>query len=75
MSGNDYEWSSVNEGTHEPQLEKVQHDEVPRALSPEHEKRLWRKVDLRLLPILSVMYLLSFMDRGRSYKLSCMFPN
>ncbi|KAF9234650.1 MFS general substrate transporter [Melanogaster broomeanus] len=33
-------------------------------LTPEQEKRLWRKVDLRLMPILSLMYLLSFMDRG-----------
>ena len=39
-------------------------DVAPRALSPEAEKRLWRKVDLRLMPILSAMYLLAFMDRG-----------
>lgn len=28
------------------------------------EKEVWRKVDRRLLPILAVMYLFSFMDRG-----------
>lgn len=39
-------------------------DDAPPALSAEDERRLWRKVDLRLMPILSVMYLLSFMDRG-----------
>ncbi|KAF8427633.1 MFS general substrate transporter [Boletus edulis BED1] len=39
-------------------------DEAPRALSAEEERRLWRKVDVRLMPILSVMYLLSFMDRS-----------
>jgi hypothetical protein len=31
----------------------------------EQEKKLWRKIDLRLMPILSLMYLFSFMDRGR----------
>ncbi|KAF9234655.1 MFS general substrate transporter [Melanogaster broomeanus] len=38
--------------------------DAPPMLTPEQEKRLWRKVDLRLMPILSLMYLLSFMDRG-----------
>ncbi|KAF9220039.1 MFS general substrate transporter [Gyrodon lividus] len=38
--------------------------DAPPILTPEQEKRLWRKVDLRLMPILSLMYLLSFMDRG-----------
>ncbi|KAG0692234.1 MFS general substrate transporter [Suillus ampliporus] len=33
-------------------------------LTPEQERRLWRKIDLRLMPILSLMYLLSFLDRG-----------
>ena len=36
----------------------------PPNLSPEEEKRLFRKIDLRLMPILSLMYLLSFLDRG-----------
>jgi len=36
---------------------------VPR-LTPEQERKLWRKVDMRLVPILSLMYLLSFLDRG-----------
>ncbi|KDQ51627.1 hypothetical protein JAAARDRAFT_139858 [Jaapia argillacea MUCL 33604] len=38
--------------------------DAPPPLSAEQEKTLWRKVDLRLMPILSVMYLLSFLDRG-----------
>ncbi|KAG1731485.1 MFS general substrate transporter [Suillus paluster] len=33
-------------------------------LTPEQERKLWRKIDLRLIPILSLMYLLSFLDRG-----------
>ncbi|KAF5328380.1 hypothetical protein D9619_013264 [Psilocybe cf. subviscida] len=36
----------------------------PPILTPEQEKKLWRKVDLRLMPILSLMYLFSYMDRG-----------
>ncbi|KIM57699.1 hypothetical protein SCLCIDRAFT_28656 [Scleroderma citrinum Foug A] len=31
---------------------------------PKQESRLWRKVDLRLMPMIALMYLLSFMDRG-----------
>ncbi|KAF9505787.1 hypothetical protein BS47DRAFT_1306165 [Hydnum rufescens UP504] len=30
------------------------------------EKRLYRKIDLRLMPILSLVYLLAFMDRGNA---------
>ena len=56
-------------------FEDKQHDEgrledadldlknVPR-LTPEQERKLWRKVDMRLVPILSLMYLLAFLDRG-----------
>ncbi|KAJ3714828.1 major facilitator superfamily domain-containing protein [Lentinula raphanica] len=36
----------------------------PPILSEEEERKLWRKIDLRLMPILCVMYLMSFMDRG-----------
>ena len=36
----------------------------PSHLSEAEEKKLWRKVDLRLLPILTLLYLMSFMDRG-----------
>ncbi|KAF8486591.1 MFS general substrate transporter [Gautieria morchelliformis] len=36
----------------------------PPKLTAEEEHRLYRKLDLRLMPILSLMYLLSFMDRG-----------
>ncbi|KAJ7733611.1 MFS general substrate transporter [Mycena olivaceomarginata] len=38
----------------------------PPSLSDEEERKLWRKVDLRLMPILSLMYLLSFLDRGNA---------
>lgn len=36
----------------------------PPTLSPDEEKRLWRRIDIRLMPILTLMYLLSFLDRG-----------
>ncbi|KDE06251.1 hypothetical protein MVLG_03410 [Microbotryum lychnidis-dioicae p1A1 Lamole] len=35
-----------------------------RMFTPEEEAKIWRKVDLRLLPYLALLYLLSFMDRG-----------
>jgi len=38
----------------------------PPTLTPEQERALYRKVDLRLMPILASMYLLSFLDRGLS---------
>ncbi|KAJ7242479.1 MFS general substrate transporter [Mycena rebaudengoi] len=36
----------------------------PPILSAEEERKLWRKIDLRLMPILTLMYLVSFLDRG-----------
>jgi hypothetical protein len=36
----------------------------PPQLSDVEEKKLWRKVDKRLMPILTLLYLLSFIDRG-----------
>ena len=37
----------------------------PPQLTQAEEKKLWRKVDLKLLPVLALMYLLSFIDRGK----------
>ena len=36
----------------------------PPTLTPEEEKKLWRKIDMKLMPILTLMYLCSFLDRG-----------
>ena len=36
----------------------------PPKFTPEEEKRVYRKIDMRLLPILTIMYLMSFLDRG-----------
>lgn len=39
----------------------------PPDLSQEDERKLWWKIDLRLMPILCVIYLMSFMDRGECH--------
>ncbi|XP_006457076.1 hypothetical protein AGABI2DRAFT_188790 [Agaricus bisporus var. bisporus H97] len=38
----------------------------PPKLTSKEEKRLWRKIDLKLMPILTVVYLVSFIDRGNA---------
>ncbi|KIO01592.1 hypothetical protein M404DRAFT_16215 [Pisolithus tinctorius Marx 270] len=35
-------------------------------LTPKEESKLWRKVDLKLMPMIALMYLLCFMDRGNA---------
>lgn len=47
-----------------PDEKDIVKDTAPPVLTPEQEKKLWRKVDMRILPILTTMYLCSFMDRG-----------
>lgn len=37
---------------------------APPVLTQEEEKRLWRKIDWHILPIITVMYLCSFVDRS-----------
>lgn len=37
---------------------------VPAAIDKETEKRLLRKMDIRLIPMLTLLYLLAFLDRG-----------
>ncbi|KAI0332181.1 MFS general substrate transporter [Cubamyces sp. BRFM 1775] len=36
----------------------------PPILSAEEERRLWRKIDKRLIPISTLLYLVSYLDRG-----------
>ncbi len=36
----------------------------PPVLTAEEERRLWRKVDMRLIPISTLLYLVSYLDRG-----------
>lgn len=37
---------------------------TPPTLTAEEERRLWRKVDMRLMPILMLMYLFLALDKG-----------
>ena len=47
----------------------------PCEMSPEMEKRLYRKVDLWLMPILALMYLCAFIDRGICCRALCPVSN
>jgi hypothetical protein len=49
-----------NSDSHDKQYLADEH--VP--FTPEEEKKLMRKIDLRLIPWLSFLYLLSFLDRA-----------
>lgn len=67
---------SISKGTVEAMEEKVTTEETdiaypveqelstPPTLTAEEERRLWRKIDLRLLPILIIMYLVASIDRS-----------
>lgn len=51
--------------TFRPTLDAIELDlPPPPYLTRAQERRLWRKMDLRLLPILAFIYLMAFMDRG-----------
>lgn len=41
---------------------------TPLRPSPAEEAKLYRKIDLRIMPILVVMYTCSFLDRGRRFR-------
>lgn len=36
----------------------------PPILNAEEERRVWRKIDKRLIPISTLLYLVSYLDRG-----------
>ncbi|KAI0696770.1 MFS general substrate transporter [Cerioporus squamosus] len=69
--GDDSEKGTIEEVTRESlstrDVEAYRQDSAPDVqpiLTSQEERRLWRKIDLRLMPILTVMYLCSFVDRG-----------
>ncbi|KIJ54749.1 hypothetical protein M422DRAFT_152666 [Sphaerobolus stellatus SS14] len=77
MSATEVKRLSVEKGSDDIHSEDVTTDKVevldfggdsklppPPVYTAEQEAKLYRKVDIRLMPILSLMYLLSFMDRG-----------
>ncbi|KAF8840159.1 MFS general substrate transporter [Paxillus ammoniavirescens] len=43
--------------------ERMEHSPAP-AITGAQETKLWRRIDLRLMPMISLLYLFSFMDRG-----------
>lgn len=45
-----------------PSIEQAENYQV--SFTPEEQKRILRKVDWRLVPLLSFLYLVSFIDRG-----------
>ena len=70
------ETSSIEKGARISAIERKEHENYdfggesklppPPVLSVAEERKLYRKIDLRLMPILSLMYLCSFLDRGSS---------
>lgn len=40
---------------------------LPPSLTPEQERKLYRKIDVRVMIILCLMYMLPFLDRGMCY--------
>ncbi|KAM5545340.1 hypothetical protein V8D89_000953 [Ganoderma adspersum] len=47
-----------------PSCEKESVFTAPPVLTAQEEARLWRKIDWHIMPILTMMYLFSFVDRG-----------
>jgi hypothetical protein len=45
-------------------IEQADHAETPRTVDAETEKRLLRKLDMRIIPMICWIYLMNFMDRG-----------
>lgn len=58
----DVEISSTN--MEEFRKQNTEHHEHETPFSEKKTKRLLRKIDLAILPLVSVMYLLSFLDRS-----------
>ena len=45
-------------------IEQTNRAETPRTVDAETEKRLLRKLDMRIIPMICWIYLMNFMDRG-----------
>lgn len=55
---------SESPGTPPMRTEDVEKNEMRPVVDPETEKRLLRKLDLRIVPMVMWIYLMNFMDRG-----------
>jgi hypothetical protein len=58
-----YNSAEKRDSSFEQVEEQVEELNFPR-LTPEHQKRIMRKVDWHVVPLLSFLYLVSFIDRG-----------
>lgn len=61
MDSNDFDGACQKDGM----SKEIEHVTVDVTFSPEEEKALVRKIDLMLLPVMWIMYLLSYMDRTK----------
>ena len=56
---------------HHPKSTHASFDSLtPPVFTPEEEAKVWRKIDMRLIPILALLYLFSILDRGMLYWLA-----
>ena len=62
-SSSDSEHSAIQEKNHVAQVEDLHNAERGPTYDEKATKRLLRKIDVRLIPFLALLYLLSFLDR------------
>jgi len=55
---------SDSPGTPPMKTEDVEKNEAPPVVDPETEKRILKKLDIRIVPMVCWIYLMNFMDRG-----------
>ena len=71
MSGH-IEDATPGEKMNEPTVLDPKEEDPVSTMSPQETRALLRKIDLRVIPILAMLYFLSFLDRGK-LKLSYLF--
>ena len=54
----------ITDTTAQTHTDSIEDDEI---VDRKHEKQLLRKLDLHLLPVLTLLYLLSFLDRSNGW--------
>ncbi|TBU26133.1 hypothetical protein BD311DRAFT_866996 [Dichomitus squalens] len=55
---------SLSDGSQTPSYGGDRELPPPPPLSTEEQRRLWRKIDWHIMPIITIMYLCSFVDRS-----------
>lgn len=60
------DWNELDSSCQKDVTSKqIEHASIDESFTPEEEKALVRKIDLTLLPVIWIMYLLSYMDRTK----------